>query len=206
MYQSQLESSTGQAGCEYLANRFPGIPPWELEQFGFGYVADPAPGDERFHGRLVLPYITPAGIRGVKFRCIRDHNCKDAGHGKYDQPHGQAQRIYNPMAYFNAGDTLGVCEGEIDAATATVSLGLPTIGIPGATQWDSMGKYWSLVLADSPRIIIFADGDDAGRKLASKIASSHANPVIVYCDPGNDVNSMVVKGRGDVLKRKAGLN
>lgn len=204
-YHEQLmqgEDPTRQAGREYLINRE--IDAWTKYQIGI--VAEPLPGDEPYKGMVVIPYLTLAGVRGLKYRCIQDHKCKDHGHPKYNQPHGQAQRLYNALAYFGGHDTLGVCEGELDAITATEHLGLPTVGIPGASQWGKQGKYWSLVLKDFSTIVVFADGDPPGKQLAAVIAAD-AGPGsrLVICDDGEDINSMVRDGKANELKRKAGL-
>jgi hypothetical protein len=154
---------------------------------------------------------------------MEDHNCKEQGlfHAKYAQPSGQEQRLFNVAAYFSGLNILGVCEGEIDAITATVHLGIPTIGIPGAQQWKANSAYWRLVLRDFETVIIFADGDtdkaraqpdgtvktiNAARDFIKSVAND-AGPYarIVHCPDGEDVNSMVVAERGEELKRKAGL-
>lgn len=208
-YESQLNeraSPISLAGCEYLASRLLLHDVWESDPFRFGVVAEPLPGDEQYQGRLCIPYLTLAGVRGLKFRCIEDHDCKESGHAKYIQPFGQEQRIYNALAYFGAHDAVGIAEGELDAVTATIHLGIPTVGIPGATQWDKSGWHWQLVLRDFAQVVIFADGDKAGKEFAQKVAND-AGPSsrIAWCPDGEDVNSMVVKGRADELKRKAGI-
>lgn len=206
-YAGQLneESPTSRLGRDYLRKRALARTD-VVGPFRLGVVADPLPGDDEYAGRLVIPYLTLAGVRGIKYRCIEDHDCKEVGHPKYTQPHGQPQRLFNALAYFGGHDVVGVAEGEIDAITASVYLGLPTFGVPGATQWDKQGFYWELVLRDFATVIVWADGDLPGKQFASKVANS-AGPSsrIVFCDDGEDVNSMVVGGNADVLKRKAGL-
>src|SRR5579863_4946438 len=52
--------------------------------FRFGGVPDePLPGDETFRLRLSIPYLTPAGVVSLRFRCIDSHNCDEMGHPKY---------------------------------------------------------------------------------------------------------------------------
>ena len=207
-YQDQLQSGnpTAQAGRDYLGQR-------KLlataVKYRLGVVAEPLPGDELNLGRLVIPYLTLAGVRAVKYRCITDHGdskCHDVGHPKYMQPLGQEQRLFNALAYFGGHDTIGVAEGELDAITATEHLEIPTFGVPGAVQWDKHGRFWNLVLRDFSTVIVFADGDPPGRQLATKIAAD-AGPGarIVHCPDGEDINSMVVAGNGDELVKKAGL-
>ena len=205
-YHEQLADEgnpTSQVGRDYLGRRLLGD---FADKYQLGIVADALPGDEVHVGRLVVPYLTLAGVRAIKYRCIEDHSCKAEGHPKYTQPHGQEQRLYNALAYFGGHDVIGVCEGELDAVTATEHLGVNTFGVPGASQWDKQGWHWQLVLRDFATVIVFADGDKPGRELASKIAAD-AGPGsrIVYCPDGEDINSMVVANRGDELVRKAGL-
>jgi hypothetical protein len=208
-YSGQLlgESSTALAGRDYLTKRLLGHP--VAEKYRLGLVDEPLPGDEMHRGRLVVPYLTHAGPRSIKYRCIEDHGdlkCQDAGHPKYTQPSGQEQRLYNALAYFGGHDVVGVCEGELDAITATEHLGIPTFGVPGASQWKKNGWFWQLVLRDFGTVIVFADGDAPGKQLASEIAND-AGPVsrLVFCDDGQDINSMIVAGLGDELLKKAGL-
>ena len=191
---------------DYLASR--AIDEGIAERFELGYVADPLPGDEPYRGRLAIPYLTPAGVVAMKYRCIAEHDCKQQGphHAKYAQPTGQAQHLYNVAAYHSGLDAIGVCEGEFDAIAATTHVGIPTMGLPGASQWKANGKYWSLALADFALVVIFADGDEPGRELAKDIAMSVPEKSrIVYCPDSEDVNSMVMNGRIEELKRKAGV-
>ena len=205
-YSSQLlgDEPISRAGRDYLDARLLGR--GIASKYKLGVVAEPLAGDEPFSGRLVIPYMTLAGIRAVKYRCIEDHRCKDEGHPKYSQPHGQEQRLYNALAYFGGHDTVGFCEGELDAITASEHLEIPTLAVPGASQWDKMGRYWSLLLRDFATVVVFADGDVPGKELASKIANDAGPGVrVVHCDEGEDINSMVVAGKGDLLIKKAGL-
>lgn len=205
-YQNQLpgEDPTSRLGREYLERRKLGG--GIAAKYRLGVVADPLPGDEAHLGRLVIPYLTLAGVRGLKYRCIQDHDCKEHGHPKYNQPHGQTQRLYNALAYFGGHDTIGVAEGELDAITASEHLEVPTFGVPGAAQWKSQGKYWQLVLRDFATVVVFADGDEPGRQLAYEIANDAGSCArVVVCETGMDINSMVVANRGDELIKKAGL-
>lgn len=217
---------TGHRGAsEYLARR--AITQPDIEQFCLGFVTEPLPGDEQFAGRIAIPYLTPSGVRAIKYRCIADHDCKTSGgefHHKYAQAEGQEQHLYNVAAYHSGLDVIGVTEGEFNAQAATVHLGLPTLGVPGAQQWKKHGWFWKLAFMDFSTVIIFADGDRprchcnprhkeacptpkrVGLELAKQIrGDAGGNARIVRCPDDQDVNSMVVAGRVDELKRKAGL-
>lgn len=196
---------TSLAGRSYLEKRCLGRSV-VAARYRLGIVAEPLPGDEEYYGRLVIPYLTLAGVRGLKYRCITDHDCKEHGHPKYTQPTGQEQRLYNTSAYFGGHDTVGVCEGELDAISASEHLEVPTFGVPGASQWRKNGKYWQLVFRDFATVIVFADGDEPGRNLAAEIAADIGPGVrIVRCPDGLDINSMVAANMGDELVKKAGL-
>jgi hypothetical protein len=62
----------GRGFTEEVANRFK-----------LGVVSHPIVGHERYVGRLMIPYETPSGVVNARFRCLRQHSCSEAGHGKY---------------------------------------------------------------------------------------------------------------------------
>ena len=67
MYHLELGGSPAE---EYLGGR--GLLD-AAPQFLLGYVAEPEPGhDHRFSGMLSIPYITPAGVVGFKFRRLTE--------------------------------------------------------------------------------------------------------------------------------------
>jgi hypothetical protein len=178
-------------------------------------LVNPADYDDRRHaGRLAIPYLTRGGsVVAMKYRCVEGHKCKDHGHQKYLAPEGQENWIFNPQAFFDADDVIGVAEGEIDAIVATERLGLPTIGIPGVEIWTQNRKSWRHALADYEKVLIFVDGDtpdedgkEAGKDFARAVAADvRGRGRLVYCDHGMDVASMVATGRINGLKEKAGL-
>src|SRR4051812_5430637 len=73
-------------------------------QYRLGSVSEAEPGHEKTWGRLSIPYITPSGIVAIKFRCVRDHDCKESDHPKYLAPKGQKPRLYNVAAFTADGD------------------------------------------------------------------------------------------------------
>lgn len=168
------------------------------------------------HGnRLSIPYLTPAGVIGIVLRCVDDHgsgpgrNCDGAhpGIGKY-MPirEGQEKELYNVAAFHDAEDVIGTDEGEIDAIVATEILGIPTVGIPGATQWKAK-PWWRLAFSDYRRVLNFADGDEAGKKLSEAVKSGISREAyhLVRCPAGEDVSSMVAAGRAGELLEAADL-
>ena len=157
--------------------------------YRLGIVRVPLPGDERFTGMLSIPYLTANGVRAMKFRNLR----YDGETGiKYSAPAGQKPRLYNTGAYFAAGDVIGLAEGELDAIAATEHLGLPTMGIPGAEMWHNSARIWSPVFKDFRAVVLFADGDSAGRELAKDVAETVGWRLkVIECPAGTDVSGMV---------------
>lgn len=199
------QSPTWRACVDYLKSH--AIDPEIAGKYSLGYVSRAPRGEERFQGTLAIPYITRNGIVGIKYRCvIKDCNHRQHG-GKYMQPHGQASRLYNSRAFFDASDDIGMAEGEIDAIAATEHVGLPTLGMPGAEQWQGHRTIWKIALKDYDMVVFFADGDEAGTKcgrtVTEDLGPKHGR--LVRCDDGEDVASSVVKGRVDDLRERAGL-
>jgi hypothetical protein len=190
-------------------------------KYQLGFVNPAEPADRRFAQMLAIPYVTQKGVVDIKYRCTLDHDCRayarehDPMHAKYGKVTGSETWIFNPRAFFDADDTLGVAEGEIDAIVATEYLGIPTIGIPGVEAWTAYGRVWKhLLREDYAKVLVFVDGDEpsqshpdgAGIEFARAVAQD-VGPVthLVRCLRGEDVASMVASGRGDILRERAGL-
>ena len=152
-----------------------------------GHVTVPAPGDEEFAGRLVIPYRTPAGVVNLKFRCIRAHDCKQVEHHLRYHGYSTPDRVYNVQALHDASRTIHIAEGELDALSTTVA-GFPCIGISGAHKWR---PHYGKLLEDFDDVVIFADGDRSGREFAERIKSELNNARIVYFPDGEDANSVL---------------
>lgn len=156
-------------------------------QYRLGMVIEPLPGDERFSGRLSIPYLTPSGCVSMRFRRLGESG------DKIMQPHGQKNRLFNTDAYFAAADTIGICEGEVDAICATEHLGIPSVGVPGVEGWKD---EWLPLLKDFTQVVIFADGDVPGRDFAYALAEKAGwRARVVKCPEGEDVASMCAAGR-----------
>jgi hypothetical protein len=143
-----------------------------------GVVADPMPGHEKYRGWLCIPYLSAADDRHpvqVRFRCLQDHNCREKGHGKYASLSGDRGRMYNVQALQFADDVIHLCEGELDAITL-VSCGLPAVAVPGAQAWR---PHYRRVLAGFSKVHVWADPDEAGSELLSRVmkALPQAQPV-----------------------------
>lgn len=182
-YHAQLEHDV--KGMEYLAGR--GLSSRSIETLRLGVVRSPLAGDDRYAGRLAIPYIGPRGnVYDLRYRCIEDHDCKEADCPKYLGYPDVKTRMYNVQALKAPTDYLLLTEGELDAATL-VECGWPAVGIPGANAWH---PHYSRMLSGFSRIVLIADGDDAGRKLASTVSRALPAQVrVIMCYQGQDVNS-----------------
>jgi len=158
-----------------------------------GVVTDPLPGHELYKDRLVIPYITRTGIVDIRFRSM------DNTEPKYLGLPGASTHLFNVSALFRANDWIAVCEGEIDTITLDTKVGFPTIGVPGANNWK---KHYYKLLADFEKILIFADGDQAGQDFARQLAKELGTVTIISMPEGEDVNSIYVSKGADYFKSK----
>lgn len=167
--------------------------------YGLGVVIDPLPGDERFTGWLSIPYLTPRGVKGIRFRNLVTEE------PKIGQIAGQPARLYNTKAYFADSPVIGISEGEVDAIAATEILGLPTIGIPGARMWQAHKGIWAPLFKNFRRVLILKDGDADGKDMADAISETlKLRARIVDMPNGMDVSSMVAAGREKELTKQFG--
>lgn len=177
-----------------------------VETYQLGVVDRPLSGDERFTGMLVIPYLSPHGIKGIRFRNI-------GGTPKFAQHRGQTARLYNTAAYFDAAEQIGIAEGEIDAIAATELLGVPTIGIPGTEMWTAHKDVWAPPFKNFSKVLVFTDGDPVNPKTGNRPGEEMGRAVaeslgwrahIVDCPEHEDISSMVAAGRGAELTAKFG--
>jgi len=169
----------------YLQAR--GITKEVASTFLLGSVVEPSAGHEHAVGRLSIPYITPAGVVGIKFRAIGDST------PKYLWPTGQKIGLFNVGDLHKYSDTIAICEGEIDTIIVSSFCGIPAVGIAGVSQW----KPWFPKLFESyARILIFADNDvkedgrNPGQELAGRIKEDLNTATVVQLPPNQDVNDV----------------
>ena len=180
-------SLTPQA-ASYLAGR--GITKEVANTFRLGSVVDPSAGHEHAVGRLSIPYITPAGIVGIKFRTV------DGGVPKYLWPTGQKIGLFNVGDLHKNSSTIAICEGEIDTIVLSGLVGIPAVGVAGVSQW----KPWFPKLFESySRILIFADNDvkedgrNPGQELAKRIKEDLDKADIIHLPDNQDVNDIYLE-------------
>lgn len=170
-----------------------------VKAYSLGVVIDPLPGDERFTGWLSIPYLTPRGVKAIRFRNLLGNEPKIGQHA------GQPIRLFNTKAYFSESSVIGIAEGEIDAIVATEQLGLPTMGIPGARMWAAYKDIWSPLFKNFRQVLILRDGDSDGKDLADAISETlKLRARIIDMPESEDVSSMVAKGRGEELTKQFG--
>ncbi len=171
------------------------------EPYRLGYVADPLPGHESYRGMLSVPYLRRSvsgwSVVSMRFRCVEAH--EHVGHGKYMSLPGDAPRLFNTPALLADTDDVALCEGELDAISASVS-GVPAVGVAGVESWK---PHWRLPFLGYRTVFVFADGDEPGMKFARGIAKELPNAKILPSAPGEDVNSEMVRHGRDFIREKA---
>ena len=178
----------------YLTSR--GITEETARMFRLGLVKEPEPGHEPYIGRLAIPYITPAGIIDIRFRSLN----ADSG-PKYLSRPGASTHIFNVAALNTDSDVLVICEGEIDTMIAT-QVGFAAVGLPGANNWK---PFYTRVLADWEKIMLFCDGDNAGKEMAKTITRELDNVFPIFMPDNCDVNDVYLAEGAEGLHKRAGV-
>lgn len=207
-YNLSLEGSPAE---KYLESR--GLVGPKADALGFGYVEDPLPGHEYQRGRLAIPYLRPSANGGmsvinIKFRCIEDHDCKDAHPkaGKYTAQTGGGTHIYNTNAIIRSHDEIVMCEGELDAATWEV-VGMDSVGLPGTESWM---PHFGRIFRGYHTIYFCADTGDAknqGIVFAEKLAQDKflkETQFKIIPMPAGDVNKTYLELGAEALWKAIG--
>jgi DNA primase len=189
----RYHASLDEATASYLLAR--GIGPDDARGFLLGLVVEADPAHAQYEGRLSIPFLTPTGVVSMRFRCLEDHNCKEAGHGKYLSVTGEETRLYNVQALHDAGNKVAIIEGELDALIATAS-GLPAVGAPGVNNWK---PYFYRLFDDFERVVVIGDGDPAGREFVATLARHMSNSIRRPMPEGHDVNTYVLEHGPDAF-------
>lgn len=187
-------------GMEYLRGR--GLDESVVRTARLGLVDNPVPGHEAFKGMICLPYVTPAGVVGHKYRRIND------GNPKYTAPTGQRTRMYNVCSLQADTDTIVICEGEFDALIVQ-QVGLAAVSIPGVNNFK---PHFPRVLRGFPNVIVATDNDDKedgtnpGQDLAARIIASMPHARNVLLPPGMDVNEFFLAEGAEALRARLGMH
>lgn len=163
--------------------------------YHLGFVASPEPGDENVVGRLSIPYSTPGGVLSIRYRTLTDGP-------KYLSHTGDSVRPYNVSSLHRTSLTCLLTEGELDCIVAEQATSLPAAGIPGSQSW---APHFTHLFDDYERVIVLADGDDAGKELGRKVCASLPNAISISMPEGQDVNEFVMREGANALRTKVGL-
>lgn len=195
---NRYHSALDRATASYLQER--GIVKEAADTFLLGTVKDPAPGHEHAEGCLAIPYRTPTGVVGIKFRKI------DGSSPKYLWPTGQKIGMFNVVDLHTTSHTIAICEGELDTLVMSELVGIPAVGIAGVTQWK---PHFPKLFEGFDRVVIFADNDvkedgrNPGMELAKRIKEDVEKAVVVNLPGNTDVNQTFLDGGKDWLLERA---
>lgn len=191
-YQADLVGDTNAQA--YLASR--GLGPAALATFRLGVVRRPLVGHEQYAGRLAIPYLTPAGVVNLRFRCITEHDCAALDHAKYLSLPDAGTNLFNVLDLRKDSPHIVIAEGEFDVMSWSLC-GVPAVGPPGVDGWQ---KHFSRCLEDFDTVFVAGDPDKAGAKFNAHMAREvKARPLRI--PKGEDSNSLYVKGGPDALRR-----
>lgn len=190
--------SLDHATVSYLKGR--GITKEAADTFLLGTVHDPAPGHEHAVGCLAIPYRTPTGVIGIKFRRV------DGGSPKYLWPTGQKVGMFNVVDLHTDSPVIAICEGELDTLVMSALVGVPAVGVAGVSQWK---EHFPRMFEGIDRVVIFADNDlkedgrNPGMELAKRIKEDLDKAVVVNLPLNADVNQVFLDGGKDWLYERA---
>lgn len=166
-YASQVDKA-----MPYLLDR--GISKPVAEMFNLGYgLRD----ENDYEARLTIPYVTPAGVVHIKYRCVNPSHHDGDKHAHADCPKylyeagGTQHHLYNAQVLIHSADTVVLTEGELDAVCVQAYCGLPAVAFPGVDSWTAH-PHWALCFEGVSEVIVVADGDEQGRKAAQRVAKS----------------------------------
>jgi hypothetical protein len=215
MLSSSLRDFLQEATGAYVEQRTPDF--WEyvesrnlnedqVDEFSLGLVDEPLPGHEMFRDHVCIPYLTPNGTVGMKFRNL-DENAKQ----KYNSPAGQPHHLYNVRSLWSSRPYVTIVEGEFDTIAADWA-NLNPIGISGTSGWK---EYFARCIKGFATVYVVLDNDrpneddrnpgqDAARKLCERLPNARNIVLPVGVDiseyaslHSSDALSKLVLGDGD---------
>lgn len=193
-YHKALDRET----VSYLQGR--GITKEAAVTFLLGTVDVPAPGHEHAIGCLAIPYRTPSGIVGIKFRRT------DGGSPKYIWPTGQKVGMFNVVDLHTNSRIIAICEGELDTLIMSALVGVPAVGVAGVSQWK---PHFPKMFEGFDRVVIFADNDikedgrNPGMELAKRIKEDIDDAVVIQLPDNKDVNQVFLEEGKEWLYERA---
>jgi len=172
-----------------------GIPESAAVEHQLGVVSGPHhPSHANFQGMLAIPYRTPNGVVGFKFRHLNDDK-----RPKYLAPTGQQNHLFNVMDFQKQSPFIAIAEGELAALTVSSVAGIPCVGVPGVKGWQPHHK---LCFDGYDQVFVIADNDagkhedgrNPGKELAERIAEALPNTaVVIELPPGMDADEFILQ-------------
>lgn len=172
--------------------------------YRLGYVAEPLDGHEKFQGRLAIPYLTPAGVVDLRFRCILAHDCKERQCAKYLSLPGTPSPLFNVRSLHIDSHGIALTEGEMDALAMEQNCHLPAVGYPGVSTWKK-NRYWRRCFDGYTLVYIIADGDEPGREAAQTVLRDLPNGRIISMPDGHDATSFIMEYGREAMLEKLGI-
>ena len=178
---TQLDPATeARLLAEYLRGR--NWPSQVIKQFALSVVVD------NWHSKRVRhPYYQPTTRGDYVMTWYQDRAIEFSSY-RWTNPTDRATIPYNLKALeADEIDTIVICEGAPDTITATLAIqnahGVAAIGIPGASNWRR--EYAELLT--NKNVIIAADNDTGGDKLAQAIQRDARHTVTRVLFPHGDI-------------------
>lgn len=168
--------------------------------FRLGFVGEPEENDEFETGRLCIPYITPTGIVGLKFRAVPTDGKPGSPEAspKYKYRTGFQTTLFNTRDLLRTDPIICITEGELDAVSAWMA-GYPAIGVAGVNNWQSVFAR----VFRYRKVAILADNDDAGQGLefAKQVQKDVKGSRIILMPEGMDVNKLIIEQGFEALSK-----
>lgn len=184
----------------YLSGR--GVAGELADAMRLGVVITPEAGHEFAAGRLVIPYLDMQGVYSLKFRCMIDHDCKAENCKKYLGLPGQEAGLYNVIDTESTADTIHIAEGELDTLILKqVFPEHPAVGLPGSSTWRPHHPFH---FGGFERVLVWADGDQAGRHLGREIRKDVRAAEIVPVPDGFDATSLFLAIGAEGMRKMVG--
>lgn len=180
------------AAADYLESR--GITTEVANTYQLGVVAQPMPADEDYRGRLSIPYLTVNGVVDIRYRALGPEQGP-----KYLSRPNATTRLFNVSALLSPANSIVVCEGEIDTIVMHSVVGVPAVGVPGASNWK---PHYRLLLEDFEHVIVMCDGDTAGREFGKQLSHELDNAYAVHLPDGMDVNDCLLAYGPEYLRER----
>lgn len=166
-----------------------------------GLCADPMPGHEQYRGRLVIPYVTAAGVMSLRFRDLTGTSS-----AKYLGAGGAQTRLFNARVLAESPKYVAICEGELDAIVMNYRVGIPAVGVAGRHAWR---EHFPRCFSDVERVFIVTDNDDkednAGQELAKAIHKDLPRATNILPPRGMDVTDWFLAVGRDGIREALGV-